>query len=198
MAVPLIATWRMHIIYQVLGLVHELNMYCDADLVSGSYVINLLAGGTCTVQQAADGFGAGFVPMYRDTDITSCVALLQQKSGFNWLTRDTKTVNGTPATTGTTVLASQNTLVLRDLPGNVAKIIALETTVPLPFHITSPGSIPARLIDFYNVYSKDSGSGTYRPALWMVSRGDNALQDEPLIGATGDFNDKVRRARGLV
>jgi hypothetical protein len=172
-------------------------MYTSASLVSGDYVVNLNAGGTCTVQQAADGFGAGFVPMYRDTDLTSCVARLQQKSGFNWLTRDTKTVNGTPATTGTTVPASQNTLVLRDLPGNVAKIIALETTVPLPFHVTSPGSIPARLIGFYNEFSEDSGSGTYRPSKWVVSRGDNALQDEPLIGATGDFNDKLRRARGL-
>jgi len=198
MPVPLIATWRMHIEYQVLSLTHTLNMYCSADLVSGDYVINLNAGGTCTVQQAADGFGAGFVPMYRDTDLISCVAQLQEKSGFSWLTRDVKTVNGTPATTGATVLASQNTLVLRDISSHIGKIIALETTVGLPFHVTSPGSIPARLIGFYNEFSEDSGSGTYRPAKWVVTRGDNALQDEPLIGATGDFNDKVRRARGLV
>lgn len=198
MAVPLLVTWRMKFSYIVRSLTHVMNIYCDAAAVGSVYVINANAGGVLDLQDCADAVGSKMAPCFLDADLTSINYQLQEKVGFAWITRASGTVSGTPATTGTTQPASQCTLVLRDISSHFAKIILLETKIPAPYHIISRLDLDQPLKDFYDLFSADSGTVANRPSLWMLSRGGNALMSQPLVGATGDLNDKVRRARGLV
>lgn len=198
MAVPYLAEARAHFIYQVASLTHTMNIPCNISVTGGVYTIDANAGGAIGVQAAADAVGGDLAPLFSDDDFGGMTMELQEKVGLSWVTRDTVTPAGTASASVVTVQASQLTLVLRDISNHLAKIILLETVATLPYHYTSVGALAGNLLDFYKLFSVTSGTVANRPAYWMVSRGDNALMDQPLVGVTGDLNDKVRRARGLV
>jgi len=198
MSVPLLATFRMRFSYIVMGLTHTMNIFCAASVTGGVYSINANAGGAIGVQDAADAVGGKMAPLFLDADLTSFTYQLQERSGGTYITRQTGTPAGTPAATGTTRQASQCTFVLRDISNHFGKVILLETILPAPYHIISRADIDEPLKAFYDLFSVTSGTVANRPAYWAVTRGDNAYMSEPLVGMTGDLNDKVRRARGLV
>lgn len=198
MSVPLLASARMHFMYTIAGLQHVMNLYCAAVEVSGVYNVGLNAGGNITVQQAADAVGSGMCPMLTAADCTSFTATLQTLTGGVWFPRSTVVVAGTLAASGTTIKGGQVSLVLRDISNHLMKVILLESQAPVGFRTTSPAGLSTAASNFYKLFSVTSGTVTNRPALWAVSRGDNALFAEPMVGFTTDLNDKVRRARGLV
>lgn len=198
MSVPVLATHRMHFSYIVAGLTHTLNLFCSASGTGTAALLNYLAGGTLTPQEGSDATAAGVAPFFASADFGGWAWALQKYVSGTWVTEN----SGSSSLTGTaavvTVKASQMTIVLRDISNHFAKVVLLEGYFTPSYHFVSASALSGDIETVYNTFSKTSGSDPDRPALWMVSRGDNKLMDEPLVGLTGDLNDRVRRSRGLV
>lgn len=198
MAVPLLVTWRAVFSYIVSGLTHKLSLWCEGDNPGGTYVIKDTTGGTTyTLSTVVAAMATALEYLYPNTDPTGLTLTLEEKVGLAWIPRGSAsdTMDGSLGTAN--FLTSQGTVVLRDISGHMAKVVFMEGAIIPPYHYVTSAGAPTAVQNFLKEFTS-AAVQTGAPWHWMLSRGGNAMQDSPLIGFTGDLNDKIRRARGLV
>lgn len=204
MATPLTASYRMSFQYVVSSYTHVIRHYVRAVIVGGDYKVVLKDGVTqITPQQCADGMGNALDNLFQTANPASAAWTLEHLSGMAW---NPVATGGTATESGVSTapaLASQITLVLRDTSFKKVKAVVMESTVKPPYHFNVLGSNTGALHNFSSLlwafcleYDADTGE-LNPPQKWVVSRGNDYLQDHPFVGVTGDLNDKIRRGRGL-
>lgn len=95
---------------------------------------------------------------------------------------------------GATQVASQVTWTFRDTLLRKAKLVWLESYMPQPSHVTSPGVFGAPQAPFIDDILSPSGDND--AGFWLRSRSEVFLST--YVAMTSCENDKVRRARGLL
>jgi hypothetical protein len=185
--------------YIISGLTHVNVVYTDASLVAGVYTMfDRLAGFTLDPQNGADGWAGSFSALNPATGgPTSALWELQELVGVSWITRVSGSTSLTTVSSTTYFAAAQMTVTLRAISANKLKVVQLENIAIPPYHYIAAGSLPSPFASWYAKWTM-SGSSPYGPWRWALSRGGDALMDDPLVAITGDLNDSVRRARGLV
>src|ERR1700690_2054711 len=197
MATPLVPTTKIQWVYTVSGVPHKLVTLVNATLIGG--VWNLLDRDLVTTHTLADAM-SGINPAFQaisgsdwDTGITGT---LFQLSGIVWNPMSVVTDTITPAG-GTGILGSQMTMVLRDINFKQVKVLVMEGTCAVGKHYNSQSAIEAAVGDFAKAFD-GTGVTAHKPYLWVVCRsGGHLIGGSPWIGVTTDFNNKLRRRRGL-
>lgn len=204
METPLTATARIDFVYTINTLPHHLVHYCEWDGSTSTPTLARNGGGAAiALQDAADSITAAMSQIFSQDDDQNVDFTLQERSGSVWLDRVFGTSHMDTDWTNVRIPASQMTLVLRDTEFKFLRVVYLESAQPLPYHFSSMGSNTGPLHTFSTrlwstAYAYNSPSESATNAWdWVKSRGDNFLNSSAFVGITGDFNDKVRRARGL-
>ena len=198
MAQPFIATNRIHWQYIIGGLTHDAHLFCkgvggalgsrtltyrDASVVPVQTAVNVLAAAWSQLMPTGYSFGD-----FR----------LENKVGVAWVLLETFTPTFTDASSGSSAVASQATLVLRDTHPYPIKVVVLEGNVNPPSHFVSePAITPSQLRNFVDLFTH-FGVNPNRPFEWVVSRDENYISPSgDLVGVTMTLNRRVRRDRGL-
>lgn len=204
MATPLTAVNRIDFVYVIDGLTHHNVRYCDWDGSTSSPTLARNGGGSAiTLQDAADAWANALAQVLAVGDAQTASYTLQEYSSGAWLDRVFGTTDIDSDWTNPRIPASQITLVLRDTDFKFIRMQVFESAQPMPYHFSALGSNTGPLHTFssrlWNMcYNFDSaGEAGLNCWDWVKSRGNNFLATTAFVGVTGDFNDKVRRARGL-
>lgn len=193
----IIATGRIVTPYTLNGLTHVHHCYVrNPQSVGGVWQINsrTLDENDTLFSDACEGLAhciGGVAP----STLTWGQQLLQTLSGGVWTTVAThQTSMG--VTNQAYKPATEITVVLRDKLLNRFKFVLLEQCEAAPQHFVDPTAgdvyFDALLVD---ITSKPSTPVT--PWVWMVSKYNQYLITDPVVGVTVTVNRKVRRARGL-
>ncbi len=196
MSQPLLATKRITLNYEVNSVTHKARAYVSGSgvFISGTEAIDTrVTPSSMRWSDAADGMAAAIGNILPGTGIVGNAILEDLVSGV-WVPVDTHATS--IVTSGTVVLASQMTLVLNDSAFKKVRVTVLDAAIPLPYHNVSLPTASAALDTTVGEYGP-AHAGTFAPYLWQKSRGNRFLAVGPLVGVTGDFNDKLRRRRGL-
>lgn len=194
MSTVLVASWRITIPYTVTGQNHKVHAYARIATTTPSF--GLRHRDLTTVipwTDAADQFNRYFGDAFLPAAATWGTVLLEQLVGSLWQPQATHSVTGTQ--TGTTIPASQVTVVLRDTTFKKIRLVALDTKYQPPIrwaNLPTGTVIDNNLVEWTGAYTD-----TASPFLWQVGRSNNFLQADPIAGISVDLNDKLRRARGL-
>jgi len=199
MAVPLLATWRMKFLYTVNVLSHTQVVYTDAQAAGASYnVYDRTSGFTLDVQDAADGWANSISAVNPTTGgNTGASWTLQELVGITWFDRISGVTTLGKVASTTYFPAGQMTMTLRDISGHFMRNILLEMYPIPPYRFVGSGGLSTPFSTAYAPWTA-ADSDARRPWLWALTRGGNALANDPLIAMTGDLNDQVRRARGVL
>jgi len=197
MSGPLLGIGRITIPYTVSGQTHVLRMYVNNPTLAGStweIDVRPSVGGTIDWADAAESLANAMSSMLA-TGVTPGSALLEEYSSTGWLPRDTATVTF-PNLTGSSALASQFTLSLRDSNFTRPKIVLMEVNNPGPLKFTAPDAGGAN-VDAFVAEFLNTGVTTNRPWFVMANMHGHFLQEEPFISATITYNHRMRKVRGL-
>jgi len=195
METPLVASLRIELGYLVNTITHKIRIYVGGTPAGDATFLNRNDGNPLqSWHDAADELALLVGNLLPPTGVTQS-ALLQSRAGTLWIpiASYATSVSGSA---GTVVLASQNTFVVRDTAFLKARWEVMETGIALPFHYPSGTTDNARLNAVTASFNGTAGRTSMLSAI-MKSRGDNFLLASPVAGVTGDFNDKLRRRRGL-
>jgi hypothetical protein len=199
MSVPLSATFRIRLEYTVAGTLHNIRHYVrGATLTGGDYNIDsrTLGENDTLWTDAADGMANAIIYAF-STDITIGSAFLEQRTGTLWNVIAVHTVTVEPNASGATAFVGwQQTLVLRDKLFHKVKVIVLEGNYGTLKHAVALSGIPTAQQNFAKQYTS-SFTITNPPFAWMVSRGNQFLDDAAFVGYTNTSNRRTRRGRGL-
>lgn len=193
MATPLSATWRIKFQYAVDGLEHVLHAYARIGTITPTLTLRQRDGVTETLWSDCATGMVGAMSNVLPAAVVWGAQTLEQLSGLVWLPQ--ASAAATAGTAGTYKPATQITAVLRDTGFHKIRLQVMEGVVAAPSHtpgIPGSGFLNALLLPF-----TVGGSTAGDPYFWMVSRANQYLQDNPVVGTTVDLNDKLRRARGL-
>lgn len=197
MSGPVTGIGRITIPYTVTALTHECRMYVWNPTLAGSqWNIDIRpdVGGVADWTLAAQGL-ADAISFLLATGVTAGTASLEELSGTGWLPRDTTTVTLTNLA-GSSSLATQATLTLRDENFTRPKIVVMEINQAGPFKLTSPAAGGANFDGFIDAFLGTS-SVAQRPWFFMVNQHGHFLLDNSFVSTTVTYNRKLRRARGL-
>jgi len=197
MSGPLLGIGRITVPYTVSGRTHSLRMYVNSPTLAGStweIDVRPSVGGTIDWADAAESLANAMSSMLA-TGVTPGTALLEEYSSTGWLPRDTATVTF-PNLTGSSSLASQFTLSLRDSNFTRPKIVLMEVNNPGPLKFTAPDAGGAN-VDAFVAEFLNTGVTTNRPWFVMANMHGHFLQEEPFISATITYNHRMRKVRGL-
>lgn len=199
MSVPLTSTHRIRLEYTVAGKLHNIRHYVrGATLTGGNYNINsrTLDENDVLWEDAALGLANSVIYAF-STDITIGTAYLEARTGTLWNVVAVATVSPEANASGTSAFVGwQQTLVLRDKTFKKVKVIILEGNYGTLKHSVSLSGIPTAQQSFAKQYTS-SFTVTHPPFEWMVSRGNQYLDDASFVGYTNTSNRRVRRSRGL-
>lgn len=199
MATPLSATGRISIPYTVAGKLHYQRVFVRGITpVGATYNINsrTLDANDIDWQDAAEALVTAAATYLGGTSVIMGEAILEQFSDPVWEPLQYHDVSGISLHAGTYEPAHQVTLVLRDKAFKKVKVVLAEDLVTQLFHFTSEGAAQNLVPDWVKEFTQNN-TLTTAPYIWMVGRSDQYLADNPLVGCTGTYNRKFRRARGL-
>jgi hypothetical protein len=195
MAQPLVATSRITIPYTVDGQPHKARAYCSqSGVVVGGFIQidSRITPSAIGWNDATMQWQSRLQQILPNTTVFGA-ALLEERSGVVWNPLDVLALTGTG--TNSTKPASQITTVLRDAAFFKVKAVLLDTNQQPTNHYGSPVTGVTDLDTYLVGYS--ASIIPEDPFYWQKSRGDRFLISSPFVGLTTDFNDRVRRARGL-
>ena len=197
MATPLSALGRITQPYTINGITHKARVYVrNPQLVGSVWMINSrTTDANDVVWTDAALAWAQSIGSVTPTAGTFGTALLETRSGSVWTTVDTYTPTVTTQT-GSTNVAGQITLVLRDVLFHKVKVVVMEGNETYPQHLVSPTGGDSTFDGFINEYLP-TFAGTTPLYKWLVGRGNQYLSTAPFVGATVTLNRKIRRRRGL-
>lgn len=196
MSTPLTASARIHIPYIAQGRAHSLRHYVRI-VTDGAHPLIGVIGSDVGLLWSDAAVRAAFL-MHLELPAGSSVGtlVLEKKSGIVWNPVDA-IAPGTLTFSGTAFPATQITAVMRDTTFKQIRVEVLDTAVAAPQHyggIPSTGLMDSWL-EHFTLAGQDDPTDPY---WWVVSRGNNHLQDAPIAGITVDLNDRIRRDAGLV
>lgn len=198
MAQPFTATYRMVMNYHVTGVPHKTRFYVISDGSSSGGVPNITKrdGTFATWRAVLDEYVLGSLNyIFDDTQVTFGNSVFEHLVGGLWLPVDTSPVTGFTNAIGAPVLASQQTLVLRDMTFDFIKVVLLETSAPAPYHSSSPPSSGIAQSLSAVFLSSYAALAMYN---FVVSRSNDYIKTVgAFVGQTGTFNRKLRRRRGF-
>lgn len=199
MATALVPTYRFEFSYVVNGLAHKVRHYVNVDTSTPVKVMERDGSTAIAQSDAADGFAITFLSGYGLSHVPAMSWIFQHLVAGVWLPINSGSHTNTNSSGVAPEEATQVTLVFRDLAFKQIKVIMLESLIDGPFHVSNlaaANSFNAALGSICQQYDS-TFSVPFAPHLWVVGRSGNYLALTPLIGATWDLNDKVRRARNL-
>lgn len=199
MAQPLLATHRMQFEYVVDGVPHKIREWCSA-VTTGSpgvyALVDRLGGSAVTASNYADAYIDALGNLFHNGAPTSMGWTLFIKTGPNFFPLEV----GSHSFTGVgapNVEASQLTMYFRDTAFNHIRVQAMESVLVPTQHYTTTGSLPSTILSFAGEYTP-AFAGSVAAYEWVQSRSGLYLNASSFVAATTDFNDKLRRRRGLV
>jgi len=188
---------RVTIPYTIAGVPHITRLYVKQPTATGG-TYNIFGRFSVTAdipwKDAADGM-AEAISNVIPAAISPDTVLLEQFDGLIWVLRETHTTTF-PNIGGTSQVAGQITVSLRDAAGLQAKLVILEGNQVYPTKFTSPtggaGGMDALILEF-------TSGATLSPSPWVtvVSHREQFLQSAPFISAVITMNRAIRRRRGL-
>lgn len=199
MATPLVPTYRLEFSLTVDGLLHKMRHYVNVDTSTPVKILGRNGISVITPTEAATGWATVVQTAWKSAAVPAFNWIFQHLVTGVWLPVDSGTVTNTNSSGTSPQQGSQVTLVLRDIAFKKVRVIALETLIPGPFHFTNivaAAAFNGPLGDLIKGYDTTAAT-TNPPHDWVVGRSGNYLVTNPLVGATWDLNDKVRRARNL-
>jgi len=197
MTPPLVAASRIVLPININGLVHKLRVYArNATLVGTDWMINTRetdANDLAWADAVADLAAA--VSFLLPTTASANAAILEKRTGDLWNPVDFVVVP-LPNKGGTSVAASQITLVMRDTTFYKVKVVVMEGIIDGPGRYPSFDTLTGALLNMASEWD-DTHTLDNAPWRWQVGRDNEYLLDNPFVGLTITFNRKMRRARGL-
>lgn len=189
---PYTAGYQLDIVYTVQGFTHRVQLPCGATNIGGSYNLLRLSMSDYPVASAVADFTNLAKPWFA-ADVTFTQWILQQHDGgvFIPVAQSGIAVVGTNA--GTTKLATQATVVFRDLSYLFYRLVLMEVAFPAPAKDTIPSGTPA--VDDLIIDMLPSATSANPIWQWVRSRGNHSLNSA--LGYTNTFNRRFRRKRGL-
>lgn len=198
MPTPLSATHRIEVQYQISSLPHKHRFYVLDD-GTGSTVPGIIQRDASTISwvlaaQATMDVMKNFLV---HSTVQSFNALYQVRAGSVWNTLDSYDNFGTWVDAGTFSTASELTFVMKDTMGNKVRANFLEGNAGYVGHSANGTGISAGITAMAGEYGS-SFAGTHAPYMYVVGRSNLYLfHTQPIVGATLDLNDKVKRSRHL-
>jgi hypothetical protein len=197
MATTLVAAARILIPYTITGLSHKIYHYVRNAQVGGStYKINTRTtdANDLNWEDAADGFAATLTAILISST-TFGAASLELRSGSVWNPVSFHTLSAVGGSSFARA-AGQLTVTLRDTLFRKVKVVVMESSQLPVFKTRSPTGGDSELDTFIQQYLS-TYTVTNAPYKWMVGRGNTYVNTSPFVSASADYNDKLRRARGV-
>lgn len=189
--VPISATGKFTLLYNVPNLNHRLELFVDVVAVGSAWeIVNKVAGGA---NRSLAAFGQDVWDLLRPfwpAAVAAPTCLLERKSGISYIPVDSHALTGTGSGTGTVFVTSQVSYTFKDADNHRANVYFFETLYDAPNKIPSPSTgLFSTVFAAITDQATASAIGNY-----VVSRGDKSLVRG--LNATISLNRKLRRARG--
>lgn len=195
---PFTATKRIHWQYTIGGLTHDAHLFCKGVGGSaGSHTLTYRDASVVAVQIAVNNLATTWSQLM-PTGFAFSDFKLESLVGVSWTLLDAYTPTFTDGSAGSSAVASQVTMVLRDTNPFPIKVVLLEGNVAPPQHYVNEPSVPIgaqrNFVDLFTHF----GVNANRPFEWVVSRAENYIAASgEFVGITTTLNRRVRRDRGL-
>ncbi len=195
----IVATGRISIAFTVNSQSHKLRAYVRQPTVVGaSYNINTRTTDSNDLDWKLAAEALFNSVTYAMSDANSAQeAVLELRSGSIWTPTQVYspfvTFNGTP---GAAAVATETTLVLKDIQFNRFKIIVLEGLEAAPQHWNVWNGGDTAMDNFTKQFLSNF-TVTNAPYNWLVSKYNQYISSSGFVGVTVSLNRRIRRRRGL-
>lgn len=198
MGQPFNATWRVAMPYTTALRNHVMHVFASSTDVAPPYSLNDRAAGVRLFSLCAQGLWDSIRKVMSNHATTFVGTIrLEQRTGSLWLPVEFYTPTGAGSQGNAENLATEVTIVLRNLLNDKVKVAILEGApggTPQHWLLPNTAGDPSQVVaaEFSELHTV-----TNAPYFWAKSRSNNFLALVPTVGITLTYNRKMRRARGM-